>query len=345
MTEGRGPARPGHQRGFLELVVDRQHRDRPVAQAVGKEARNVREQEDPQRAVDRQRQHQVEPKNRDAEHQTGHGNGAEGQKVERAFAVPLGAHDHPGDDGGEQHGDRRARDSQHETVPQGAMDQGQVPEIFVIFQGQAVQRGFRRRHIKRQKRRPDDDQHRQEKHHRADQKIQHRDRPSPAAQIINRRPKAFAGDGGELIRQRGPFEIEQHSHSGDGQINHCEGAGQTEVGRNVLGGEIHFRGEYQNPRRHADQRRHFEVFDRAHEADHPHRQDCRQQNAHRDTQGRAHDTGAGDHCGFFQRRVHRAQRRREQQESKWDLIGALYPDHSRHVVDFDGLVETQLRRD
>src|SRR2546421_7748925 len=65
-AERRGPRGAALRRGFLQLLVDLQHRDGVVAQPVGHEARDVGDEHDPDRAVDPDRQGQIQDHDREA---------------------------------------------------------------------------------------------------------------------------------------------------------------------------------------------------------------------------------------------------------------------------------------
>src|SRR3954447_4673131 len=83
--EGLEPAGPAHQRGLLELAADLEHRRRRVPHTVRYVPRHVRDEQDPERAVDRQpRRPEVDRQDRDAENEARDDERQEREVVDRS---------------------------------------------------------------------------------------------------------------------------------------------------------------------------------------------------------------------------------------------------------------------
>src|SRR4249920_2914495 len=116
-AERGGPRGAAHRRRFLQLLVDLQHRGGVVAQAVRHEARDVRDQHDPDRAVDPDRQVQVQDHDREAQHDAGKHHRQRSDVVEQPPSAQLGLHYDPADHRGDQHHQRGGGEREQQAVP------------------------------------------------------------------------------------------------------------------------------------------------------------------------------------------------------------------------------------
>src|SRR5260221_3842178 len=121
-AEGRPPRYAAHGSRFFELLVDLQHRSGVVAQPVRHEARDVGDQHDPDRAVDADRQREVEDHDREAEHDAREHHRQGGEGVEQPAPRQLGLHHDPADHRRDEHDDGRARQGEQQAVPYRAHD-------------------------------------------------------------------------------------------------------------------------------------------------------------------------------------------------------------------------------
>src|SRR6267143_2971 len=153
-AEGGRPARSAHGGGFLQLLVDLQHRGGVVAQAVGHESGDVGDEHDPDRAVNAERQVQVQDHDRQPEHQAREYHRQRSEIVEQPAAGQLRLDDDPADHRGHQHDQGRAAYRQQQAVPHRACEIGIAEDRPIGVQGQLLQRLERRHGIELLQRRP-----------------------------------------------------------------------------------------------------------------------------------------------------------------------------------------------
>ena len=187
-------------RAFLEALVDLQHHAGQGAHAERQHDGEIGERQQPQRAVDADRDVEPGPQQREAEHQARHGLREHHQIFDGAAAPELRAVDDPDQQRHDHHAHRGDAEAQHDAVAQRGAHRAERQRELVVGEGplrlaqdhggEALQRGHEQRR--------DREDHRQHDVEGADAE-QH---PGHAAHVHRPRPERLAGDGGEAAAAR-----------------------------------------------------------------------------------------------------------------------------------------------
>src|SRR2546422_2609430 len=334
-AEGRRPARSAHRGGFLQLLVDLQHRGGVVAQAVGHEAGDVGDEHDPERAVNADRQVKVQDHDRQPEDDAGKYHRQGGDVVEQPPPGQLRLDDDPADHRGHQHDQRGARHREEQAVPHRAPEVWIAEDGAVRIEGQPLQGLHRGHRIELLQRRPDENRERQ---YYDQQSIDQEDGGgdiAPAAEIDRSRAKAFSGHGGVLAAAARQPGLEIHADRREDEQGYGVGGREPDLAGGAVHRLVDGRREDLDAHRQAKQGRDFEGLDRAHEQDQQRGKDRRPRERQRDARRHLQHAGAAHHRGFLQRRIHGAERRGHQQEGYRRIMQPVDPDHSRERVDID----------
>src|SRR5437899_3149281 len=264
-AEGRRPARSAHRGGFLQLLVDLQHRGGVVAQAVGHEAGDVGDEHDPDRAVNTDRQVKVQDHDRQPEDDARKYHRQGSDVVEQPSPGQFRLDDDPADHRGHQHDQRGARHREEQAVPHRASEVWIAEDGAVRIEGQALQGLHRGHRIELLQRRPDEDRERQ---HYDQQGIDEEDGGgdiAPAAEIDRSRAKALSGHGGVLAAAARQPGLEIHADRREDEQGYGVGGCESDLAGVAVHRLVDGRREDLDAHRQAKQGRDFEGLDRAHE--------------------------------------------------------------------------------
>ena len=341
-----GLGEPGARDGshLLELAMDLGDPARCKSHPVGKIQRHICNQQDPNRVVDRNRQHEIGDEDSGTDDHPRYCDRRKRERIEdervarqRPLRDPCHDEGETGDDG---RGHRRKQHARFHRREKYRIAQDEL----VILERRPRRCGDERLRQITEEGLPEERNERQaerEDEHRADPE---RHRPAGAPELDAGRPVAFTGHRGERFRVLGGATIEEYCEHANREQREAKRACHSERRRRGNDGALDVGGEHVDARRPAD-----EAGDLV--GGHAHHEQQQQRGKDRRPQQRKRNLGedlavacARHQRGLLHAQVERAQRRPQHQIGERKIVARQRPGHPRHRIDVHGRLGEPERR-
>ena len=320
---------------LLELPVDLQEAGARQPRGGG-EAVGIGDDQNPDRAVETDRQRQIEQHHAEAGDHGGDADRKQRHEIERMPNLQPRARDDPAEQGADRSHDQR-RDQRHQQRVAQSQPERPIGEQRPVGLQAEIGGGRRDRQRVAEQARPQ--QHRGGKHGRErdiDGDAGER-RNAPGAERQSPLPIAASGHRDETVGAPDQPVVDEEQQHSERHERQRQGRGAAVIGqaRQRVELEIDAVAEHVDPGRQADDQRQLELLGSDERDQDQRRQQARQQHRQRDPAERGQRRGAGAAARLFQRRIHSPQGGGEQQEYVGRRGQRLTQDQPAHAEDID----------